>query len=180
MAHLNKTTISCQSQAAAPWSGRKVEAPEDAYDVQPSTRPKVKRNPASGQPSAPCSRPTDPVTTSSASSIMGCCLDLSKGYLGRQGAWVKGPCTGALCCMRASNRFFPTLHVKSPVSSVLSSLKRPLSDSVVCLFLLSEVFEYLLTSLLPFPTVIRFYRLSPTRHETWFKQIVWQTVRCFF
>ncbi len=66
---------------------------------------------------------------------MGCCLDLYKGYLGRQGAWVKGPCTGALWCMRVSSRFFPTLHVKSPVSSVLSSLKRPLSDSVVCLFL---------------------------------------------
>ncbi len=37
---------------------------------------------------------------------MGCCLDLSKGYLGRQGAWVKGPCTGALWCMRVSSRFF--------------------------------------------------------------------------
>lgn len=179
MAHLNKTTISCQSEAAAPWSGRKVEAPEDAYDVLPSTGPKVKRNPASGQPSAPCSRATEPVTTSPASSIVGCVL-ISKGYLGRQGAWVKGPCTGALWCMHVSSRFFPTLHVKSPVSSVLSSLKWSLSDSVVCLFLFSEVFENLPTSLLPSPTVILFYRLSPARRETWFKQIVWQTVRCFF
>lgn len=50
--------------------------------------------------------------------------------------------------------FFPTLHVKSPVSSVLSSLKWSLFDFVVCLFLFFNDFENLPTSLLPSPTVI--------------------------
>lgn len=76
------------------------------------------------------------------SSLVGCVL-ISKGYLGRQGAWVKEPCTGALWCMRVSSRFFSTLHVKSPVSSVLSSLKWRLSDFVIRLFLFFNAFENL-------------------------------------
>lgn len=47
--------------------------------------------------------------------VVGCVL-ISKGYLARQGAWVKRPCTGALWCMCISSFFFflfHTLHIKS-------------------------------------------------------------------
>lgn len=67
--------------------------------------------------------------------VVGCVL-ISKGYLARQGAWVKRPCTGALWCMCISSFFFFFVpHSSHQVSSVLSFPKWSLLSACFSVFL---------------------------------------------
>lgn len=75
------------------------------------------------------------------SSIVGCVL-ISKGYLGRQGAWVKGPCTGALWCMCVSSRFFSHSSCRlpsHPFCLILSDLSLILSSACFSFSMLLKV-----------------------------------------